>query len=260
MNLAWMSEGEVSLRLAFWAVQRGGASGQVEVAIDGAQVRTGTRVHFDPVSFLETYGWKAIGSLNDFRGEFGHAEWTCRLQVHSTPGRGDVVAKLSSGTTLRAECKKGPLQPSASSKEYPLIREALGQLLTVDAVDPSDMLVVAVPYSSKFESLAAKWRDAPLVARFGIRIATVHRTGEVFGLHGAARSNTYEATGCQRQKRGRTSVFRCRRVFGSVTRSRLGFAWMQGLRPCTKHLWRVTARDDREPSRIASTALTIPQP
>lgn len=183
LNPTWMPEGEVSLWLALWAVRSGGARQKVDVAIDGAQVRTGSRTHFAPVSFLRGHGWEATGPLIDFRGEFAHKDWACRIHIHSTSGCGDVVARLSSGVVLRAECKKGPLQPSASSKEYPLIREALGQLLTVGTLDRSDMLVAAVPYSVKFESLAAKWRKAPLIFQFGIRIATVSRTSEVFGLN-----------------------------------------------------------------------------
>lgn len=184
MNLNWMPEGEVSLRLALWAIHRGGARGEVEVAIDGAQVRTGNRIHFDPPRFLREYGWNRVAPTVGFCGRFEQPGLDASLYVHSLPGRGDVVATLASGTRLRAECKKGPLAYSKGSKEYPLIREALGQLLTVEAVDPGNLLVVAVPHSPKFEALATTWRKAPLVARLGIRIATVDRSGEVFGLEG----------------------------------------------------------------------------
>ena len=188
MNPNQMPEGEVSLRLAFWAIHHGGARGQVEVAIDGAQVQTGDHIHFDPRGFLREHGWNLVGPTTGFGGRFEQVGLDAWLYVHSLPGRGDVVATLASGKTLRAECKKGPLASSKSSKEYPLIREALGQLLTVETVDPDDLLVVAVPHSPKFEALAATWRKAPLVARLGIRIATVHRSGEVLGLESAVGS------------------------------------------------------------------------
>jgi hypothetical protein len=56
------------------------------------------------------------------------------------------------------ELKKKPLQANKSSQEYPLIREALGQLLTVKEAADDDVLAIAVPSSSKFETLAAQWR------------------------------------------------------------------------------------------------------
>ena len=105
-----------------------------------------------------------------------------RIRVHSRPGRGDVVARLRSGHTLRVECKKGPLAHTASSPEYPRMREALGQLLTIEEVGETDILAVAVPHSPKFDELAARWRVSPLVKRLGLRILTVDQKGNVFGF------------------------------------------------------------------------------
>ena len=96
-----------------------------------------------------------------------------------------MVAQLPSGRLLRAECKKSRLSQSPSSAEYPLIREALGQLLTIDEVSENDVLGVAVPSSPRFERLAERWRAAPLIARFGICIATVDGKGNVMGLEAA---------------------------------------------------------------------------
>lgn len=92
------------------------------------------------------------------------------------------MARLRSGIILRAECKKGPLSRSRSSQEYPLIREALGQLLTVEEVGEKDILAVAVPHTDRFAELASRWRKAPLLKRLGIRILTVSRTGTVEGF------------------------------------------------------------------------------
>lgn len=176
-----MPEAEVSLRLAFWLFARDLVDGAVEVAIDGAQVRTGTVLHFDLPGFMVECGWSKEGGTPGWQCGY-RAKSHGRLQIHSTPGKGDVVARLRSGHTLRVECKKGPLLPSKSSQEYPLIREALGQLLTVQEVRPDDILAVAVPHSPKFVDLAARWREAPLIKRFGIQILTVDRGGEVSGL------------------------------------------------------------------------------
>ena len=64
---------------------------------------------------------------------------------------------------------------SKSSQEYPLIREAIGQLMTVEEVDANDTLCVAVPESPKFRQLAEKWRNVPLMKRYGIKILLVDR-------------------------------------------------------------------------------------
>jgi hypothetical protein len=89
---------------------------------------------------------------------------------------------LTNGQTLRVECKKGPLQASKSSVEYGLIREALGQILTVENVSSTDAFAIAVPHSRRFADLASRWRQAPLVQRARIQILTVDREGVVHGF------------------------------------------------------------------------------
>lgn len=178
-----MTEAEVSLRLAFWLINKNSAVDRISIAIDGAQIRTGDTVHFDLAGFLNKFGWKPRRPSDGWRGDYIHKSQNIILQVHSRPGEGDVVAKLGSGSTLRAECKKGLLSPSSSSQEYPLIREALGQLLTVNEVGENDILAVAVPHSKKFVQLATRWREAPLIKKFGIQIFTVARNGNVEGFY-----------------------------------------------------------------------------
>jgi hypothetical protein len=68
------------------------------------------------------------------------------------------------------------------SMEYPLLREALGQLLTVEEVGEDDVLVAAVPKAATFSRLAGEWGDRPLMQRVGIRIVLVGRDGAVEGL------------------------------------------------------------------------------
>jgi hypothetical protein len=177
-----MPEAEVSLRLAFWLLHRNVAKGLIEVAIDGAQVQVLDTVHFDLAGFMGRCGWVKRGAGSAWQCEWFNSAKSSTIRIHSSPGRGDVVARLSSGHTLRAECKKGPLERSKSSQEYPLLREALGQLLTVGEVADSDLLAVAVPHSPKFQELAERWRRAPLIARFGIHILTVDQAGGVFGF------------------------------------------------------------------------------
>ncbi|MFH1235605.1 MAG: hypothetical protein V1685_01555 [Parcubacteria group bacterium] len=179
-----MSEAEVSLRLAFYLLRHDLVTSDVSVAIDGAQIKTLNEYHFHLSEFLEQNkclrcepgtGWSGTYSFGCSR----------HLVIHSYPGKGDVVAQMKSGHNLRVESKKGPLQKSRSSAEYPLLREALGQLVSIDSVDENDILAVAVPKSEKFESLAMRWREAPLIRKAGIRILTVARDGTVNGLETA---------------------------------------------------------------------------
>src|SRR6266404_3725355 len=105
-----MPEAEVSLRLAFYLIRSGLAKADVHVAIDGAQVRTTNTIHFGIAEFLKELGW--LKALRDdiWQGEYSHSQHQLhRVIIHSNPGRGDVVAELIDGRTLRVESKKGPL-------------------------------------------------------------------------------------------------------------------------------------------------------
>ncbi|MEA3377751.1 MAG: hypothetical protein U9R72_16305 [Chloroflexota bacterium] len=176
-----MAEAEVSLRLAFHLLGLQRSQNPVRVAIDGAQIRVHGSQVFPIQPFLQHHGWEQVGQKgkNPWQGwyEKGDAE----LRVHSRAGEGDVVTWVR-GRRVRAECKSGPLIKKPGSKEYPKLRKALGQVLTVEQVEPDDVLVVAVPLSDKFRQLANKWRMAPLVRRCGIWIVLVGRDGTVEGL------------------------------------------------------------------------------
>jgi hypothetical protein len=94
-----MSEAEVSLRLALALLRNRAVLADVEVAIDGAQIKTGDRIHFNLEVFLRA---------EECRPDENDSTWRCRytvvgadhgLVIHSIPGHGDVVARLSSGRT-----------------------------------------------------------------------------------------------------------------------------------------------------------------
>lgn len=176
-----MPEAEVSLRLAIHLITSGRAVGGVTVAIDGAQVKTGETIHFSVVDFLRSHGWEAATVGERWQGCYQHHSSKQTITIHSRSGLGDVVATFAEGVPFVAEAKKGPLKRSASSQEYPLLREALGQLLTIQDVPGDAVLAVAVPHSEKFAELAFRWRAAPLVKRVGIRILTVAPDGVVAG-------------------------------------------------------------------------------
>ena len=176
-----MPEAEVSLRLAFYLLALPGSDGVARVAIDGAQVKVGKRRVFPIEGFLRGMGWEQAEPI-------GHKDWQGRyvkggqtLIIHSRPGVGDVVVRVGA-KRIRAECKSGPLVKKPGSREYRKLREALGQAITVDHVDPDDVLMVAIPRTDAFSKLAERWRSAPLVVGAGIQIVLVGRDGKVEGI------------------------------------------------------------------------------
>lgn len=177
-----MSEAEVSLRLTHHLVAAGLAQSRVIVALDGAQVRLEKNEHFAVTAFLSTLGWIQVEGSTHWRCTYRQTQGKGEIEIHSRSGCGDVTCTLASGVQLIVEVKKGTLSNSKSSSEYPLLREALGQLLTLEAIPTGALLAVAVPHSPKFVSLAERWRVAPLIAQAGIRILTVARSGEVCGM------------------------------------------------------------------------------
>lgn len=181
-NVEKMPEAEVSLRLAMTLIYEKLAKSDVEVAIDGAQIQTAGNIHFPMLEFMEYSGWSKVDGGQGWHGEYVNDHYDLKIIVHSKAGKGDVVCQLSSGRFLRAESKKGTLERSKSSAEYKLMREAIGQLMTVEQASPSDLLAVIVPSSEKNEILALQWRQRPLIKSAGIRIATVDRENSIRGL------------------------------------------------------------------------------
>ncbi|EHN67960.1 hypothetical protein VFSR5_2685 [Aliivibrio fischeri SR5] len=177
-----MPEAEVTLRLAISLIEKGKVIGDVVTAIDGAQVKTGNTIHFPIREFLDSSGWFKLGERDRWQGKYQKIGHSNHLIIHSNSGEGDLVATLINGHRLRVESKKGPLVKSTGSKEYPLIREAIGQLMTIAVAKESDILAVAVPLSPKFTDLAAQWRERPLMKLSKIHIVTVGRDGELQGL------------------------------------------------------------------------------
>jgi len=177
-----MPEAEVTLRLAIALIENDHVFGDVQAAIDGAQVKTGNTVHFPIVEFLNANGWESNSQNDRWQAKYSNFKYQASIIVHSSAGEGDLVADLKIGRKLRVESKKGPLKRSKSSQEYPLIREAIGQLVTVEHASPTDLLAVAVPKSEKFESLAEQWRERPIMKSTGLHIITIGRDNSINGL------------------------------------------------------------------------------
>ena len=176
-----MPETEVALLLAFHLLNQPGSSGVAEVAIDEAQVRIGGNEIFPMADFLADSQWAQVEQRGRNNWQGFYEKDGQRLEIHARSGAGDVVASVGT-KRFRAECKGGPRIKKPGSREYPLLRGALGQLLTVENVEDADVMVAAVPFSSKFQSLADAWRDRPLVANSRIEIVLVHRNGDIEGL------------------------------------------------------------------------------
>ncbi len=169
------------MRLAFHLLSRPNSSRTASIAIDGAQIRCDGRAIFPIAEFLNEMNWQKIEQIggNDWHGTYQNNVNVIR--IHSNPGCGDVVTTIGN-QTIRSECKGGPLIHRKGSREYPIIREALGQLLTIEQITESDIYVVAVPKSPRFQSLIKEWRTRPLIKKTQIRFALVDRNGTVDGL------------------------------------------------------------------------------
>ncbi len=172
-----MPEAEVALRIAFALLSHADRDGRVEVAIDGAQVRLPGREIFPIATFLVTHGWIQISQAgaNAWQGEYERGGQ--RMRVHARSGVGDVVAGVGPLRVL-VECKGGPLQRRRGNPEYPILREALGQLMTLEQVNvDNDRLVVAVPDGSGFRRLVETWQDRPLIRQARIQLVLVGQDG-----------------------------------------------------------------------------------
>ena len=173
-----MQEAEVSLRVALYYIANALTDESVLVSIDGAHIKTGNTLHFDVTSFLAEQGCrKCAGEQNRWQGEYEVSGSLCRLIITSASGIGDVNIRLKSGVRLLVESKKGRV--NKSSLEYPLMREAIGQLMTNNTIDRNTVPVVAVPYTKKSFDLASRWSGYELIKTIGIRFFLVTETGDI---------------------------------------------------------------------------------
>jgi len=175
-----MSEAEVSLRLATYILQLPGASNSIDVALDDQHYQSAGKVIFPIAEFLIAEGWTLTKQQGKqpWQGVYERGEHDILLTPESRGG--DVVATIGS-RRIRAECKKGPLVKTRGNPQNKLIHEAIGQLMTVQTVDATDILVVAVPQSDPCQAKVA-WGQRPLMRRVGIVFALVGRDGTVEGL------------------------------------------------------------------------------
>lgn len=176
-----MPEAEVSLRLAFYLSTKITSGSEISVAIDGAQVQVGGREIFPIVEFLISEHWTQTRQEGRNLWQGSYERRGRIIVIHARPGGGDVVANIGQRTVV-AECKGGPLIKKPGSKEYPKLREAIGQLMTAPEIRPGDFPVAVVPATTTFRRLVSKWASRPLILRSGLSFALVSRDGTVEGL------------------------------------------------------------------------------
>lgn len=173
-----MQEAEVSLRIAIYHIINGLTAHDITVSIDGAHIRTKYTIHFDIWKFFkENHITKIDGRIDDYKGIYQIAGYDAKIIVTSTPGIGDVNVILNDGTNLYVESKKG--KANKSGQEYPLMREAIGQLMTGCELGNGIIPVVAVPYSKKSFELADRWSGLPQMQKIGIKFYLVKEDGDI---------------------------------------------------------------------------------
>lgn len=174
-----MKEAEVSLRIALHHIREGMTDQIVMVLLDGAHIKTGAQVHFDVPMFLSELGQSKVeGDSDSWQGIYTAEGIQPRLAVRSQPGVGDVKIHLKDDRQFRVECKKGTAG-NKSGSEYPLMREAIGQLMTGCELTDKIIPAVAVPYAERSMALASKWSAYSQIKAIGLQFLLVHENGGI---------------------------------------------------------------------------------
>lgn len=173
-----MTEPEVSIYIALYYIKNEYTEEDVIVSIDGAHVKTGSTVHFDLKSFLNQCGCeKCDYEMDRWQGKYRVLGYGPKLIITSESGIGDVNIRLLNGMKLYIESKKG--KNSKAGQEYPLMREAIGQLMTGGELTADMIPVVAVPYTEKSRSLAERWLNYSQMKAMKIQFFLVQENGEI---------------------------------------------------------------------------------
>lgn len=80
-----MPEAEVSIRLAHFLLQRKFAISTIRVAIDGAQLKTGNKVHFNLVAFMKELGWTTDQAPGTWPAKYINKHIDGAMEIHSSP-------------------------------------------------------------------------------------------------------------------------------------------------------------------------------
>ena len=174
----FMQQAEVSLRVALHFIMNGITKENVKVSLDGAHIKTGNQVHFDIFKFLsDNQCHKLDLDGNRWQGIYQVQDFDAKLEIVSSPGIGDVNIKLPDGKSLYVESKKG--RADKKGQKYPLMREAIGQLMTGVEITESIVPVVAVPFSEKSYELATRGAKLEQIKNVGIKFFLVKEEGKI---------------------------------------------------------------------------------
>lgn len=179
-----MQEAEVTLRLAFWLLDRGGPNSTAQIAIDGANVRIAPhqqagrqiqeRIVFQIEGFLESNGCEPVDG-DGWRGTYRRGESSLTIKSR----QGFDVEVVSPKGTIQVECKGGPLAPKKGRSTHAILSSAIGQVITCGSARAGNELWVAVPASASFEKAAKKICKSEIFSRTRIRLALVAMDGSV---------------------------------------------------------------------------------
>lgn len=173
-----MKEAEVSIRVALYYICNNITKENVQISIDGAQIKTKDTLHFDILNFLKEKGCRKIDGMDArWQGVYEVHGYEPKFEISSKPGIGDVTVTLPDGFILHIESKKGTNRKG--NTEYPLMREAIGQLMTTQYDIDNVIPVVAVPYSAKSYELAKRWCEYKKIKDANIHFILVHENGEI---------------------------------------------------------------------------------
>ncbi len=176
-------EAEVTLRLAFWLLDRADLQAHADIAIDGAHVRIAAhrqagrqieeRTIFDIRNFLSDNECYPENLKDEWRGSYSRKGRS--LTIKSVHGF-DVQVRCG-GKDITAECKGGPLQPVKGRGAAAKLASAIGQVIVSGSNAQSEELWVAVPDSPTFENVSRRIVKSRAFSNTGIRIALVGRRG-----------------------------------------------------------------------------------
>lgn len=174
-----MTEPEVSIYIALYYIKNRITEKDIVVSIDGAHVKTGNTVYFDLPQFLTSCGFQKCDKDTDkWQGRYELSGFAAKLIITSQSGIGDISIHLPNGMRLHAESKKG--KSNKSGQEYPLMREAIGQLMTSGELTRDMIPVVAVPYSEKSKQLAEKWINYSQIQNMRMQFFLVREDGSIY--------------------------------------------------------------------------------
>lgn len=173
-----MKEAEVSLRIAIYYIANNLTSEDVIVSLDGAHIKTKDTVHFEIFDFMTAQGFKKVNEdYSRWQGEYINERYSQKIIVIAKSGVGDIRITLNDGKILFIESKKGVNKKG--NPEYPLLREAIGQLVTNENYSENMISAVAVPCCEKNLSLAEKWSKLPLMKMLKIQFILVKEDGTI---------------------------------------------------------------------------------